>query len=87
MSPTRANHNIDSLESKVESMGRELHRLADTERLIEKIKTDIRGPGYTTPAEFFLVRELVEAITAAASGLAHMENTLLESSGLIVDQG
>jgi hypothetical protein len=69
-------HDIDGLEARLHSLGHALTDLADGESIAEVLR-HIHQPGWTTPAEFFLVNELVSAMHAQVEVMRGLTGALV----------
>ena len=65
---------------------RELHGKFETLRFDEELFKIIHFPGYTTPAEFFLIRQNLEMMHQLADMLSiQMQNILIGSEKIIAE--
>lgn len=78
-------HDIDRLEREIRALQLDLNKIAGSSRWVELMKI-IHFPGYTTPAEFYLVDNIVKSMATQVRVLQHLEQTLLEGSQIIVDK-
>ncbi|HSX02130.1 MAG TPA: hypothetical protein VLI05_02325 [Candidatus Saccharimonadia bacterium] len=76
-------HDIDRLEREIKALQLDLNKIAGSARWIELLKM-IHFPGYTTPAEFYLVDNVVKSMAGQVRVLQHLEQTLFEGSHIIV---
>ena len=67
---------VKTVESHVNALSRALKGLAEAPEFTELL-TIIHRPGWTTPAEAFLVAGMLEAMNAHVQHLTAMKNTLL----------
>ena len=79
-------HDLAKLEKQLKTLEQ---RLADLQRieLTEKLVPIIRRPGWTTPAEFFLVSNVVESLTHQIEDHIRAFNQLLEGAKMIEKAG
>jgi hypothetical protein len=76
-------HDIKRLEREIKALQLDLNKIAGSPRWVELMKI-IRFPGYTTPAEFYLVDNIVKSMASQVQVLQHLERTLLDGSHIIV---
>jgi len=79
-------HDIKSLEVGANELWDVFGRLADRERHAELIR-QWRNPGYTTPAEFHLVKEMIQSLRSQAKQLEVLQQGLIEGNRLILEAG
>lgn len=72
-------HDVGQLEEHIEQVQVRLRTLVDEDRFAELIRI-IRKPGWTTPAEFYLVNTVVEIVGRQVDILDHLSIGLLEGS-------
>ena len=77
------NHDIDKLIHEIEGLRLDLNRIVGSDDWKELMKI-IHMPGYTTPAEFYLVSRVVASMRAQTQVLANLQQTLLQGSHIIV---
>jgi len=75
----QSEHNIAYLEVRIKELSTQLATLADTQDL-EELIIIIHKPGWTTPAEYVLVRGLVDAMHEYTKALASLRQTLIHGS-------
>ena len=69
-------HDIARLEVRLQDLGEALTGLADCEAIGETLRY-IHQPGWTTPAEYLLVNELVSALHAQVEVMREMTGALV----------
>lgn len=72
-------YETESLEKDIKTLRVNLQKLAEDQDLEELINT-IRRPGWTTPAEFRLVRGLTKGLIDQTNALLDMKTSLVEGS-------
>ena len=75
-------HDLGSLEEVLVGAQQRLRLLVETELLSELIPIWKR-PGWTTPAEYFLVREALDGIARQAEQLEHAVQATLRGADLV----
>jgi hypothetical protein len=75
-------HDVAILERQLVTLQRRLRKIVEQDRLAELIPIWKR-PGWTTPAEFFLVREALTGIDAQVRNLEKNINVAIEGSELV----
>ena len=75
-------HNTDKLESQVKGLQESLARLAASDQF-EEFFRHIHQPGWTTPAEFYLVSRVVDNMQVQLRNFEQLQQTLVEGSRLI----
>jgi hypothetical protein len=75
-------HDVGELERDIEQVQVRLRALVDEDRFAELIRI-IRNPGWTTPAEFYLVRSTVEIVGRQIEIVDHLSRGLLEGSQMV----
>ena len=75
-------HNLAHLESRIKELGEQLGTLGDTSDLEELIFL-LHQPGWTTPAEYLLVRGIVDAMQEHAKALTTLRQSLITGSRLV----
>ena len=71
------------LETEIDNLQIILKRVSNTE-LLAKIIRDIYGPGWTTPAEFFLFQRLIRISISQATQLEETLNSVELSNKAII---
>jgi hypothetical protein len=74
-----AKHNVAKLETRIKDLAAQMAQLADDSDLKELIKI-IHRPGWTSVAEFALVRGVVDAMIVHTKALAGLKRALLTGS-------
>lgn len=72
-------HDVGQLEKNIEQVQVRLRALVDEDRYAELIRI-IRKPGWTTPAEFYLVNTAVEIVGQQIEIIDQLSRGLLEGS-------
>lgn len=80
-------HDIGGLDDRIQTLGKLLKDLGRVEDLEELRLRVIPRPGWTTPAEFFLVSGLVDSLTAQVKSVATLRKTLVTGAGKVRPQG
>jgi hypothetical protein len=75
-------HDVAILERQLVSLQRRLRKLVEQDRLADLIPIWKR-PGWTTPAEFFLVREALNGVDVQVRNLEKNINLVVEGSDLV----
>ncbi len=79
-------HDVTKLEKQLKTLDERLKELQRVE-LTQKLVPIIHRPGWTTPAEFFLVSTAVESLTRQVEHQIQSFNQLLESAKMIEKAG
>lgn len=79
-------HDIEYLVGQAETLQASFERLF-TPRDWEEIIEIWRKPGWTTPAEFFLVSASLDTMVSLTESLVEMKGALLEGSQLVEVRG
>ena len=77
---------IGHLEASLKELMKLLDGLANDDAISEVLR-HIHQPGWTTPAEFLLVSELVSAMRAQAEMMSNLQGALVQGSRAIVTAG
>jgi hypothetical protein len=72
-------HDVGQLAQNIEQVQGRLRALVDEDRFAELIRI-INIPGWTTPAEFYLVNTAVEVVGRQIEVIDQLSNGLLEGS-------
>jgi hypothetical protein len=75
-------HDLKALETKLKGLRGSLAKLAD-EKQFEELLVIIHKPGWTTPAEYLLVRGMLDAMGAHAQALVGLKQALMEGSRMV----
>jgi hypothetical protein len=75
-------HDVGQLEKNIEQVQNRLRALVDEDRFADLIRI-IRGPGWTTPAEFYLVNTAVEIVERQVEVIDQLSLGLLEGSQMV----
>ena len=79
-------HDLSRLEHHLETLDLRVRELASL-GLTKELLLIIHGPGWTTPAELFLVSNAVESLTHSIEGHIQQSKQLLEASKQIKSTG
>ena len=75
-------HDVGQLERNLEQVQSRLRALVDEDRFAELIRI-IKKPGWTTPAEFYLVNASIEIVSRQIEIVDHLSRELLEGSQMV----
>ena len=75
-------HDTTELEELLGGIQRRLRVIVDEDRLAELVPIWKR-PGWTTPAEFFLVRETLTSISAQVDDLERQVNVVVRGADMV----
>ena len=78
----RGKHNIAHLETHIKELGEQLETMGDTSDLKEMIFL-IHQPGWTTPAEYLLVNNIVDVMLEQVKALTTLRQGLITGSRVI----
>jgi len=78
-------HDIPGLERQIKTLQRSLKQLSNDDDLIELLRI-IRSPGWTTPAEYRLVRAVATSMQAQVKALNALKQEMLAASQEIAKQ-
>ena len=78
-------HDIPQLEGDIRALHEAVRVLAVDEEYLELLKI-IHFPGYTTPAEFQLVKAVIKSMRVQVVELTALKQTLLSASREIIEE-
>ena len=79
-------HDLSKLEHQLETLNRRVTELSSI-GLSKEMLLIIHRPGWTTPAEFFLVANAVESLTHSIEGQIQQSKQLLEAAKQVKTTG
>jgi hypothetical protein len=77
-----AEHDLKALETKIKGLRDSCTKLNDDKHYDEML-TIIHKPGWTTPAEYLLVRAIVDSMASHTEALGSLQQSLLEGSRMV----